>query len=119
MAGERYWKATISGISGIVYFSYELACDIIAYVDPDDDERKIGAVGNKRASGEVRSDIDFESKFGTVEESLAVTFEDVAGVSDKTVTFPKAAWIRYKGETSSEDQKPGRFSANLELQVPA
>jgi hypothetical protein len=119
MAGERYWKATISGITGVTFFSYELMCDIVAYLDPADDKRKIATVNNKRASGEVRSEVDFQSKFGTKETNLAVVIKDVAGVGDKTVTFPVAAWTRYKGETGNEDTKPGTFSANLELEVPA
>ncbi len=119
MAGERYFKATMTGVTSPIYISYALACDLISHLDPSDDKRKIDAPNNKRASGEVRSEVDFQTLYGSVQTGVTITFEDIAGVTDKPVLLPKLLITEYKGETGNEDQKPARFSANFEAEVPA
>ena len=121
MPGERYRKATIStaAVLSNIYISLELAEDLISYVDPTSEKRMILGGTNRRASGEVRTEEDCSSLFGTTDVTApSITFLDAAGSSNLVISLTKITFHQWKGETSIEDTKPAKFSLGLEIELP-
>lgn len=120
----RYFKATVTGITGPIWVSAALKAQFVKYIDPADDKEKFAGTAaspcltNKAASGEVRTEIDHSSKFGTTSTNVTVSFTEASGGSALSKIFPVVVWNRWKGETSAEDSKPGRFSLQFEAQIP-
>lgn len=120
----RFYKATITGVTSPVWISAKLAAKFVKYTDPSDDKIKFAGttanpcIAEKSASGEVRTEVDCSSLFGTTTTNVTVSFTDSAGGAALEKVFPVVTWSSWKGESGAEDTKPGRFSLGFEAQVP-
>lgn len=119
MAGERYFKAWVGSFTGAIYLSAELKAQVLKYLDPSSQKViPIKAVA-KEGSGEIRTEEDCSSLWGTIVTNETIVFDDAAGASNLTLTLPKCGYEEWSGETGAEDTKPARFSLKMTFEVPA
>jgi len=119
MAGERYFKAYLGSLANPVYVSAELKAQVLKYLDPSTSKSMVLKAIAKEGSGEVRTEEDCSSLWGTIVTNETIVFDDAAGSSDLTLTLPKCAYEDWSGETSADDTKPARFSLKMSFEVPA
>lgn len=121
----RYFKATVTGITGPTWVSWSISGKHKTYVDPSDDEVKILGTAakpnfvGKKVTGSVRTDVDHNALAGTTVSNVTMTLTEASGGSDITKLFPTLAWLKHKVDVSADDVKPAQFQLDFEAQVPS